>query len=116
MPTQIALRFDEVPISCPAQQRYHAIAPVLAGRCGPADQAQRLHLGYSPITRRLRDFRAEGMPGLFDATRYPREPYTPERVIVTLLYFCRKIRSAIGSSRHEFGWIDLKRLAAWGLG
>ena len=38
MPTQIALRFDEVPTTCPAQKRYHTIAPCLAGRCAPADK------------------------------------------------------------------------------
>jgi hypothetical protein len=27
------------------------------------------------------------MPGLFPATQYPREPYTPERVIVQLIFF-----------------------------
>ena len=44
MPTQLALCFDEVPMSCPAQQRYHAIAPCLAGRGAPAEIA-RQHLG-----------------------------------------------------------------------
>jgi len=87
MPAQLALRFDEVPVTCSTQERYHAIAPILAGRCSPAQQAERLNLGYSTVTRWLRQFREEGMPGLFPADQYPREPYTPERVIVTLLYF-----------------------------
>jgi hypothetical protein len=46
------------------------------------------------------------MPGLFPATQYQREPYTPERVIVTLLYFkcCaprasdRELARAVGSA------------------
>jgi transposase len=59
----------------------------LAGVRTPAEQAQALNLGYSTITRWLRDFREEGLPGLFPATHYSREPYTPERVIVQLLYF-----------------------------
>jgi hypothetical protein len=46
------------------------------------------------------------MPGLFPHTEFAREPYTPERVIVTLLYFkcCapkasdRELARAIGTS------------------
>ena len=87
MPTQLALAFDAIPVTCEVQQRYHAIAPCLAGISTPAAQAAALNLGYSTITRWLREFREEGMPGLFPATHYPREPYTPERVIVQLLYF-----------------------------
>jgi putative transposase len=87
MPTQLALAFDAVPVTCAVQERYHSIAPCLAGIRTPAEQAQSLNLGYSTITRWLREFREEGMPGLFPATHYPREPYTPERVIVQLLYF-----------------------------
>lgn len=87
MPTQLALRFDAVPISCPAQERYHAIAPCLAGVRTPAEQAHDLNLGYSTVTRWLREFREHGLPGLFPAPHYPREPYTPEKEIVLLLYF-----------------------------
>lgn len=87
MPTQLALAFEAVPVTCEVQARYHSIAPCLAGVRTPAEQAQALNLGYSTITRWLREFREEGMPGLFPATHYPREPYTPERVIVQLLYF-----------------------------
>ena len=87
MPTQLALRFDEVPLTCSTQERYHTIAPVLTGKCSPAEQAELLNLGYSTVTRWLRQFRKKGMPGLFPADQYLREPYTPERVIVTLLYF-----------------------------
>jgi len=86
MPHQLALRFDEVPLTCPTQERYHSIAPILAGKSSPAEQAELLNLGYSTVTRWLRQFREEGMPGLFPADQYPREPYTPERVIVALLY------------------------------
>jgi hypothetical protein len=28
MPTQLALSFDAVPVTCEVQQRYHSIAPV----------------------------------------------------------------------------------------
>ena len=87
MSTQLALRFDEVPLSCPAQERYHAIAPILAGKSSPTKQAESLNIGYSTVTRWLREFREKGLPGLFPETQYPRAPYTPERVIVTLLYF-----------------------------
>lgn len=86
MPTQLALRFEDVPVTCPAQARYHAIAPCLAGLATPAEQARALNLGYSTVTRWLREFREDGLPGLFPATAYPREPYTSERVIVLLLY------------------------------
>jgi transposase len=87
MPHQLALRFDEVPVSCPAQERYHTIAPILAGKVSPLEQAQNLDIGYSTITRWLREFRERGMPGLFPTTEFPREPYTPEKTIVLLLYF-----------------------------
>ena len=87
MPVQLALAFDAVPVTCEVQKRYHSIAPCLAGVATPAEQGQALNLGYSTITRWLREFREEGMPGLFPATQYPREPYTPERVIVQLIFF-----------------------------
>src|SRR5215510_3876851 len=87
MLTQLALYFDEVPISCPAQQRYHAIAPCLAGRSSPSDIARQLDVSYATVTRWLREFRDKGLPGLFPATQYPREPYTPEKIIVTLVAY-----------------------------
>jgi hypothetical protein len=87
MPTQLALSFDAVPVTCEVQQRYHSIAPCLAGVKSPAEQAQALNLGYSTVTRWLRQFREKGLPGLFLETQYPREPYTPERVIVQLIFF-----------------------------
>lgn len=82
MPTQLALRFSDVPVSCEAQERYHAIALCLAGKLSTIEQAQALSLSYSTVARWLRQFRNEGMPGLFSASEYPREPYTPERAIV----------------------------------
>ena len=39
MTTQIALRFDQVPVTCPVQERYHTIAPWLAGLRTPAEAA-----------------------------------------------------------------------------
>jgi transposase/transposase InsO family protein len=113
MPTQLALKFDEVPITCPAQARYHAIAPCLVGVRSPTEVAVAQNLGYSTVTRWLRDFRAEGLPGLFPATEYPREPYTPERVIVMLVYFkclvpkvgarelARIIQTTLGQTLHN---------------
>lgn len=53
----------------------------------PAEQAQALNLGYSTVTRWLREFRDKGMPVLFPETQYPRDPYTPERIIVQLIFF-----------------------------
>lgn len=87
MSIQLALCFDEVPITCEIQQRYHSIAPCLAGKQSAEEQADALGLSYSTLCRWLRQFREEGLPGLFPATDYPREPHTPERVIVTLLYY-----------------------------
>jgi transposase len=65
MSTQLALRFDEVPLTCPAQKRYHAIAPILAGKCSPAEQAESLNVGYSMVTRWLREFRERACLGSF---------------------------------------------------
>jgi transposase len=107
--TQLALRFDEVPITDKTQARYHAIAPCLAGKLSAADQARLLNLSYQKITRWLRDFRHRGMPALFPQTEFVREPYTPERVIVTLLYYkcCaprasdRELARAIGAATDQ---------------
>jgi transposase/transposase InsO family protein len=87
MPAQLALSFEEVPVTCDVQQRYHSIAPCLADKRSAEEQAEALGLSYSTVSRWLRRFREEGMPGLFSSTDYPREPQTPERVIVTLLYY-----------------------------
>ena len=40
MPTQLALRFADVPVSCEVQERYHAVAPCLAGKLSAAELAQ----------------------------------------------------------------------------
>lgn len=113
MPTQLALRFDQVPVTCTVQERYHAIAPCLAGLRSPTELAAEQNLGYSTVTRWLRDFRSEGLPGLFPATEYPREPYTPDRVIVLLVYFkclipkasdrelARVIQTTLGHTLHN---------------
>jgi putative transposase len=87
MATQLALDLTAVPVTCEVQQRYHAIAPVLAGQATTRQRAETLNLSYGTVHRWLREFRAQGMPGLFSATDYPREPHTPESVIVQLLYF-----------------------------
>jgi len=87
MSVQLALRFDEVPITCETQKRYHSISPCLAGKRSAEELADALGLSYSTVCRWLRRFREEGMPGLFLATQYPREPQTPEHVIVTLLFY-----------------------------
>jgi hypothetical protein len=117
MPTQLALRFEDVPVTCPVQARYHSIAPGRAGIKTPAEQAQQLNLGYSTITRWLREFRAHRLPGLVPATTYAREPYTAEKVIVLALYFkcCvptasdRVIESSLGQRLHNrcpcAGWL-----------
>jgi hypothetical protein len=42
----------------------------------------------------MREFHEKGMPGLFPETQYPRAPYTPERVIVQLIFFkCRATKA-----------------------
>ena len=83
---QPILPFEDVPVTCPTQAKYHAITPCLAGRIEPKQQARLLNLSYSTVSKWLKQFRDEGMPGLFPAG-YSREPYTPERIIVSLIYF-----------------------------
>jgi transposase len=87
MPSQLVLRFDEVPVSCPVQERYHAIAPCLAGQRSIAEQARLLNVSFDTVSRWLARFRQQGMPGLFPASQFPRGPYTPERVVVTILFW-----------------------------
>lgn len=66
------------------------------------------------------------MRGLFLATEFPREPHTPERVIVTLLYFkccvpkagdrelARVVTTAIGHQLHnETVKVLLQRYFFW---
>ena len=77
MPTQLALAFDAVPGTCEVQERYHSIAPCLADVRAPAEQAQALNLGYSTITRWLRDFREEGLPGFFPQRITRANPTSP---------------------------------------
>jgi transposase len=77
MSIQLVLRFDEVPITCEIQQRYHSIAPCLAGKQSAEEWANALGLSYSTLCRWLRQFREGGLPGLFPATGYLREPHTP---------------------------------------
>ena len=87
MVVQPLLPFEDVPITDPTQARYHAIAPCLAGKTQPRQQAVLLNLSYSTVSRWLKQFREEGMKGLLPASTYSREPYTPERIIVSLIYF-----------------------------
>ncbi len=126
MTTQLARCFDEVPITDQTQARYHAIAPCLAGKLSAIEQARYLNLSYQKVTRWLRDFRQRGMPALFPATEFSREPYMPERVIVTLLYFkcCaprasdRELARAIGAAtehpmHHQTVKFLLERFFFW---
>lgn len=126
MTAQLALCFDEVPVTDQTQARYHAIAPCLAGKLSAIEQARYLNLSYQKVTRWLRDFRQRGMPALFPATEFSREPYTPERVIVTLLYFkcCaprasdRELARAIGAAtehpmHHQTVKFLLERFFFW---
>ena len=87
MSVQLLLPFADIPITDPTQARYHAIVPCLAGKIEPQQQAKLLNFSYSTVARWLKQFRDEGMPGLFPASGYRREPYTPERIIVSLIYF-----------------------------
>lgn len=106
MPVQLSLPFEDVPVTCPVQARYHAIAPCLAGAVAPRRQTELLNFSYSTVSRWLKQFREDGMRGLFPSNEYAREPYTPERVIVSLIYFkcCvpkasdRELARVIGSS------------------
>jgi hypothetical protein len=49
MPTQLAMAFDVVPVTCPVQQRYHSIVPCVAGISTPVEQAQALNIGYPTV-------------------------------------------------------------------
>ena len=59
MSIQLVLRFDEVPITCEIQQRYHSIGPCLAGKQSAEEQADALGLAYSTLCRWLQQFRTE---------------------------------------------------------
>ena len=119
MSVQSLLPFEDVPVTCPVQARYHAIAPCLAGKVQPGQQARLLNLSYSTVSRWLKQFREEGMQGLFPASGFSREPYTPERIIVSLIYFkCsvpkasdRELACVIGTTtEHNLHHITVKSL------
>jgi transposase len=107
------LPFADVPLTCSIQERYHVIVPCLAGTVEPRQQAKLLNLSHSTVSRWLKQFREAGMPGLFPANGYSREPYTPEKIIVSLIYFkccvpkasdrelARVINSATGYKLHN---------------
>jgi hypothetical protein len=48
VPTQLALKFDDVPVTSSTQERYHAIAPCLAGLATP-DEAEEYR--QQPLSR-----------------------------------------------------------------
>jgi hypothetical protein len=75
MPAQLTLRFSATTLP-----RLHS----LFSRTPPARQ---LDVSYATVTRWLPEFRTKGLFGLFPGTHYPREPYTPEKVIVTLVAY-----------------------------
>ena len=87
MSIQPLLPLADVPITCSTQAKYHSIAPCLAGAAQPRQQAKLLNLSYSTVSRWLKQFREEGLAGLVPAVGHGREPYTPERIIVSLVYF-----------------------------
>jgi transposase len=113
MSIQPLLPFADVPITCEVQARYHAIAPCLAEKVEPKQQAKLLNLSYSTVSRWLKQFREKGMPGISPSVCYEREPYTPEKIIVSLIYFkccvpkasnrelARVINSATGYKLHN---------------
>ena len=51
MSIQPMLPFEDVPITCPTQAKYHSIAPCLAGQVEPKQQAKLLNLSYSTVSR-----------------------------------------------------------------
>lgn len=54
MSVQPLLPFADVPVTCQVQARYHAIAPCLAGKVEPRQQAKLLNLSYSTVSRWLK--------------------------------------------------------------
>lgn len=60
MSIQPMLPFEDVPITCPTQAKYHVIAPCLAGQVEPKQQARLLNRTPAAGTRRLR--RSEAYP------------------------------------------------------
>ena len=59
----------------------------------PFARAAELNLSYSTVTRWLARFRENGMRGLFPAAQISRQPYTPEKVIVSLVFYKTCVRS-----------------------
>lgn len=64
MSIQLRLLFEDVPVTCPTQAKYHAIAPCLAEQIEPRQQARWLNLSYSTFsaTARLSEPSAETSP------------------------------------------------------
>ena len=63
MSVQPLLPFEDVPITDSAQARYHAIAPCLAGKVQPRQQAVLLNLSYFnrfPLAQTVSGRRNEG--------------------------------------------------------
>ncbi len=61
MSIQLRLPFEYVPVTCPTQAKYHAIAPYLTEQIEPRQQAKLLNLSYSTVSKWLKQFREEGM-------------------------------------------------------
>ena len=59
----------------------------------PFAGAAELNLFYSTVTRWLARFRQNGMRGLFPAAQISRQPYTPEKVIISLVFYKTCVRS-----------------------
>lgn len=117
MTLQLMLPFEDVPLTCPTQAKYHAIAPCLARQVEPKQQARLLNLSYSTVSKWLKQFRENGMKGSSPVASYNnREPYTPERIIVSLIYFkccvpkatSRELAQVIGNmTRHQLHYLNL---------
>jgi len=119
MSIQLRLPFEYVPVTCPTQAKYHAIAPCLTEQIEPRQQARLLNLSYSTVSKWLKQFRAEGMKGLLPSSNINREPYTPERIIVSLIYFkccvpqaaSRELARVIGNmTGHQLHHLTVKSL------
>ncbi len=91
MSVQLALRFDEVPITCETQKRYHSIAPCLAGKRSAEEQADALGLSYNTICRWLRQFREHGLPGLFRQLTI-HASHKPRNMSLWRCFFTRLVR------------------------
>jgi len=57
MSVQPLLPFADVPVTCRTQARYYTIAPCLAGKIEPRQQAVLLNLSYSTVSQWLKKFR-----------------------------------------------------------